>query len=130
MLNRRWPGLHAATAALALGLILPSGGFAAAADQVPVPQLKARVTDLTGTLTQAQLQSLEATLAAFERKKGSQIAVLMLPNTRPETIEQYSILVADAWKIGRARVDDDVILVIAKDDHKLRIEVGPRLQGS
>ena len=129
MMKRRWPWLNAATAALALGLILPSGGFAAAADQVPVPQLKARVTDLTGTLTQAQLQSLEATLAAFEQKKGSQIAVLMLPSTRPEAIEQYSIRVAEAWKIGRSRIDDGVILVIAKDDHKLRIEVGRGLEG-
>jgi len=129
MMKRRWPWLNAATAALALGLILPSGGFAAAADQVPVPQLKARVTDLTGALTQAQLQSLEATLAAFEQKKGSQIAVLMLPSTKPETIEQYSIRVAEAWKIGRARVDDGVILVIAKDDHKLRVEVGRGLEG-
>ena len=129
MMKRRWPGLHAATAVLALGLILASGGFAAAADQVPVPQLKARVTDLTGALTQAQLQYLEATLAAFEQKKGSQIAVLMLPSTKPETIEQYSIRVAEAWKIGRARVDDGVILVIAKDDHKLRVEVGRGLEG-
>jgi uncharacterized protein len=129
MMKRGWPWLHAATAALALGLILASGGFAAAADQVPVPQLKARVTDLTGALTQAQLQSLEATLAAFEQKKGSQIAVLMLPSTKPETIEQYSIRVADAWKIGRARVDDGVILVVAKDDHQLRVEVGRGLEG-
>src|SRR3972149_6311410 len=129
MMKRRWPWLHAATAALALGLILASGGFAVAADQVPVPQLRARVTDLTGALTQAQLQSLEATLAAFEQKKGSQIAVLMLPSTRPEAIEQYSIRVAEAWKIGRSRIDDGVILVIAKDDHKLRIEVGRGLEG-
>jgi len=97
---------------------------------VPVPRLKARVTDLTGTLTQAQLQSLEAALGAFERRKGSQIAVLMLPSTKPETIEQYSIRVAEAWKIGRSRVDDGVILVIARDDHKLRIEVGRGLEGA
>lgn len=132
----RWPGLLASAAtalraaALALGLVLALGGPAAGADQVPVPQLKARVTDLTGTLTQAQLQSIEATLAAFEQSKGSQIAVLMLASTRPETIEQYSIRVAEAWKIGRTRVDDGVILVIAKDDHKLRIEVGRGLEGA
>lgn len=129
---RRWLWRHAARAlwagAVALGLILT--GCAVSADEVPVPQLKARVTDLTGTLTQAQRQSLEANLAAFEQRRGSQIAVLMLPSTQPETIEQYSIRVAESWKIGRARVDDGVILVIAKDDHKLRIEVGRGLEGA
>ena len=136
MTLRRWPGLRASAAtalraaAVALGLVLALGGPAVAADVVPVPGLKARVTDLTGTLTQAQLQSLEATLGAFERRKGSQIAVLMLPSTKPETIEQYSIRVAEAWKIGRSRVDDGVILVIARDDHKLRIEVGRGLEGA
>lgn len=123
---------HAARAlwagAVALGLIL--AGCAVAAGEVPVPRLKARVTDLTGTLTQAQLQSLEATLGAFEQRRGSQIAVLLLPSTKPETIEQYSIRVAESWKIGRSRVGDGVILVIAKDDHKLRIEVGRGLEGA
>ena len=129
---RRWLWRHAARAlragAVVLGLIL--AGCAVAADQVPVPQLKARVTDLTGTLTQAQLQSLEATLAAFEQRKGSQIAVLMLLSTKLETIEQYSIRVAESWKIGRGRVDDGVILVVAKDDRTLRIEVGYGLEGA
>jgi uncharacterized protein len=134
----RWHWLRASAAtalgaaALILGLALgPAAcGFAAAAGAVPVPALKARITDLTGTLTQAQRQALESTLAAFEQKKGSQIAVLMLPSTEPEAIEQYSIRVAEAWKIGRSRVDDGVILVIAKDDHKLRIEVGRGLEGA
>lgn len=130
MMMRRWLWRHAArvlgAGAIALGLIL--AGCAVA--EVPVPQLKSRVTDLTATLNASQLQSLESRLAAFEQKKGSQIAVLMLPSTRPETIEQYSIRVADAWKIGRSRVDDGLILVIAKDDHKLRIEVGRGLEGA
>jgi len=136
MTLRRWSGLRASAAtalgaaAVALGLVLALGGAAVAVDEVPVPQLKGRVTDLTGTLTQAQRQTLEATLAVFEQKKGSQIAVLMLPSTKPETIEQYSIRVAEAWKVGRARVDDGLILVIAKDDHKLRIEVGRGLEGA
>lgn len=136
MTLRRWSGLRASAvtalraAAVALGLVLALGGATVAADEVPVPQLKARVTDLTGTLTQAQRQTLEATLAAFEQKKGSQIAVLMLPSTKPETIEQYSIRVAEAWKIGRARVDDGVILVVAKNDRTLRIEVGYGLEGA
>lgn len=102
----------------------------AALAEVSVPPLAARVTDLTGTLTQAQLQSLEGELRAFERAKGSQIAVLMLPTTQPEAIEQYSIRVAESWKIGRAKTDDGVIVVIAKDDQRLRIEVGRGLEGA
>ena len=109
-------------------LVLASA--AGAADEVAVPALKARVTDLTGTLSAAQLASLEGELRAFEQKKGSQIAVLMLPSTQPETIEQYSIRVADQWKIGRDKADDGVILIVAKNDHKLRIEVGYGLEGT
>jgi uncharacterized protein len=104
-------------------LLLAAGAVHAAADAVAVPPLKARVTDLTGTLDAGQLATLEASLREFERGKGSQIAVLMLPTTQPETIEQYSIRVAEQWKIGRARVDDGVIMVIAKADQKMRIEV-------
>jgi len=99
-------------------------------DVVAVPPLTARVTDLTNTLSSSQRQSLEAALAAFEKKNGSQIAVLMLPSTQPETIEQYSMRVADRWRIGRAKVDDGVILVIAKNDQHLRIEVGSGLEGA
>src|SRR6266516_1804051 len=119
---KRWLGL------LAAGVLL--AGFACARAEVAVPPLKARVTDLTGTLTPPQIQTLEARLRDFERGKGSQIAVLMLPSTQPETIEEYSIRVADAWKIGRARVDDGVILVVARDDRKLRVEVGRGLEGT
>lgn len=98
--------------------------------EVAVPALKSRVTDLTGTLSAEQKGSLEQRLAAFEAKKGSQIAVLMLPTTRPEEIEQYSIRVAEAWKIGRKGTDDGVILIFAKDDRRLRIEVGYGLEGA
>jgi uncharacterized protein len=111
-------------------LALVFASVAGAADEVAVPPLKARVTDLTGTLSAAQLASLDAELRAFEQKKGSQIAVLMLPSTQPETIEQYSIRVAESWKIGRAKTDDGAILIIAKNDHKLRIEVGYGLEGA
>ena len=111
-------------------LALVFASAAGAADDIPVPPLKARITDLSGTLDAGQLGSLEAELRAFEQKKGSQIAVLMLPSTQPETIEQYAIRVAERWKIGRAKVDDGVILVIAKNDHKLRIEVGYGLEGT
>src|SRR6266853_6898755 len=115
---------------LAAGAIFLLAGLALAADEVAVPPLKARVTDLTGTLTAAQIQTLEGRLRDFESGKGSQIAVLILPSTQPETIEQYSIRVADAWKIGRARADDGVILVVAKNDRKLRVEVGRGLEGA
>src|SRR5216117_1044874 len=119
---KRWLGL------LAAGVLL--AGFACARAEVAVPPLKARVTDLTGTLTAQQVQDLESRLSDFERAKGSQVAVLMLPTTEPETIEEYSIRVADAWKICRARVDDGVILVVAKNDRKLRVEVGRGLEGA
>lgn len=98
--------------------------------EVDVPPLKQRVTDLTSTLDAAQTQALDARLAAFESGKGSQIAVLMLPTTQPEAIEQFGIRVADAWKLGRKGVDDGVLLLIAKDDRKLRIEVGYGLEGA
>ncbi|MGC2520143.1 MAG: TPM domain-containing protein [Burkholderiales bacterium] len=123
---KRWLGRVAVGVIFLLAPVV----FVAAADAVPVPPLKSRVTDLTGTLSAAQIQSLDGTLREFERGKGSQVAVLMLPTTQPEAIEQYSIRVAEAWKVGRAKVDDGVILVIAKDDRKLRIEVGYGLEGA
>jgi uncharacterized protein len=97
---------------------------------VAVPPLKARVTDLTGTLNSQQQAELESRIAAYEKRRGSQIAVLMLPTTKPEEIEQYSIRVAEAWKIGRKGVDDGLILVVAKADRRLRIEVGYGLEGA
>lgn len=102
----------------------------AAAEEVSVPALTARVTDLTGTLTPEQQSTLEARLQALEAQKGSQIAVLLVPTTQPETIEQYSIRVVDQWKLGRKKVDDGVLLLIAKSDRKLRIEVGYGLEGA
>ncbi len=119
---RRWLGLAAAGAVLLLA-------FSAAAEITVLP-LGARVTDLTGTLSASQVQALDSRLREFERAKGSQIAVLLLPTTETETIEQFSIRLAEAWKIGRERVDDGVILVVAKNDHKLRIEVGRGLEGA
>jgi uncharacterized protein len=81
--------------------------------QVPLPTLEARITDLTGTLTDAQQSALEEKLAAFETRKGAQNAVLILPTTEPEDIAQFSIRLAEAWKIGRAGPDDGAILVVA-----------------
>jgi len=98
--------------------------------EVPVPPLEKRVTDLTGTLTGQQQEALESRLAAFEQQKGSQIAVLIVPTTQPEAIEQYSIRVAEQWKLGRKGVDDGVLLLVAKNDRKLRIEVGYGLEGA
>ena len=98
--------------------------------QVAVPPLKGRVTDLTGTLTREQTASLEQMLQSFEARKGSQVAVLMVPTTQPEAIEQYSMRVAEQWKVGRKKVDDGAILVVAKNDRTLRIEVGYGLEGA
>jgi len=97
---------------------------------VAVPPLEHRVTDLTATLNADQTAALEQTLAAFEAKKGAQIAVLIVPTTQPEEIEQYSIRVVDQWKLGRKGVDDGVLLLVAKDDHRVRIEVGYGLEGA
>lgn len=117
-------------AALLLGAGLAAYPGGAAYADVAVPPLKSRVTDLTGTLNAQQKSELESRIAAFEARRGSQIAVLLLPTTKPEEIEQYAIRVAEAWKIGRRKVDDGLILVVAKDDRRLRIEVGYGLEGA
>ena len=103
--------------------------FPASAD-VAVPQLTGRVVDRTGTLSSSDIAALSQKLSDFEARKGSQIAVLIVPTTDPETIEQFSIRVAEAWKIGRKKVDDGAILVVAKNDRHLRIEVGYGLEGA
>jgi uncharacterized protein len=100
------------------------------AQQVPVPQLQSRVTDLTHTLTPQQAAELEQKLAAYEQRKGLQLALLIVPSTKPESIEQYSIRVVDKWKLGRKNVDDGALLLVAKDDRELRIEVGYGLEGA
>ncbi len=97
---------------------------------VAVPPLSARVIDLTGTLSGDAVNRLEGELAAFEAKKGSQIAVLIVPTTQPEDIEQYGIRVADAWQLGRKGIDDGAILLVAKNDRAVRIEVGRGLEGA
>lgn len=114
--------------ALVLTLLAAAGSLARA--EVAVPPLTARVTDQTATLTPDQVQGLEQTLRAFEARKGSQIAVLIVPTTQPETIEQYGIRVADQWKLGRKGIDDAAILIVAKNDRTLRIEVGYGLEGA
>lgn len=100
------------------------------ANEVPVPPLTAQVVDTTGTLSTEQQAALIQKLQAFETAKGSQIAVLLVQTTQPETIEQYALRVAENWKIGRKNVDDGAILVVALQDRALRIEVGYGLEGA
>jgi uncharacterized protein len=114
--------------AILLALLLCWAGAALA--DVAVPPLTGRVVDQTGTLTQGDIDSLNARLKDLESRKGSQVAVLIVPTTQPETIEQFSIRAAEAWKIGRKKIDDGALLVVAKNDHRLRIEVGYGLEGS
>jgi len=98
--------------------------------ETAIPPLQARVTDQANLLDAAARQALEAKLAAFEKSKGSQIAVLIVPSTQPESIEQYSIRVVDAWKLGRKGIDDGVLLLLAMQDRSMRIEVGRGLEGA
>ncbi|MBC7984565.1 MAG: YgcG family protein, partial [Candidatus Obscuribacterales bacterium] len=114
------------TCGLAALVLAASSGFA----EVPVPPLQSPITDLTQTLTAEQVTSLDQTLRAFEQRKGSQVAVLIVPTTEPETIEQYSLRVAETWKLGRKDVDDGVIFLIAKNDRTMRLEVGYGLEGA
>jgi len=112
--------------ALALGHCLGAGPAIA---QVAVPALTGRVVDLTGTLSGAAVSRIETELADLETKKGSQVAVLIVPTTEPEDIEQFGIRVADQWKRGRKGIDDGAILLVAKQDRRARIEVGTGLEG-
>lgn len=96
---------------------------------VVVPQLASPVTDVAGILTPDQVAALDAKLRAFEQQKGSQVAVLVVPTTQPEEIEQYAIRVAEAWKLGRAGVDDGALLLVAVNDRRVRIEVGYGIEG-
>ncbi|MFZ6770854.1 TPM domain-containing protein [Undibacterium sp. Di26W] len=114
--------------ALLLSSMLAWGGVALA--QIAVPPIQNRIADQTATLTTEQKAALEQKLRDFENKKGSQIAVLIVPTTAPETIEQYALRVAEQWKLGRKKVDDGAILLIAKNDRSLRIEVGYGLEGA
>jgi uncharacterized protein len=119
--------------AKALLLALALGWAQAALADVavpPAPPPTARVVDLTGALSGEDIAMQARRLIDFQRRKRSQIAVLIVPTTQPETIEQYSIRVAESWKIGRKKVDDGVLLVVATDDRKMRIEVGYGLEGA
>ena len=124
-------GFGVSRALLSASLLACALGWSAlSAAQVAVPPLTGHVIDQTGTLTAEQKVALEQTLAAFEARKGSQLAVLMVASSAPEEIEQYALRVAEQWKLGRKKVDDGAILVVAKDDRAMRIEVGYGLEGA
>jgi uncharacterized protein len=114
---------------LAAALLLLAG-WVHAQDVLPVPLLAGRVIDQTATLSAAQVQALDAQLAAVETKRGSQIVVLMVPSTQPEDIAAYAQRIADGWKIGRRTVGDGVLIVVAKNDRRMRIEVAKALEGA
>jgi uncharacterized protein len=113
----------------ALATLLPTGPAQAQTLQ-PVPALARRVTDLTGTLDGAFTVRLESKLATLEQRTGAQIAVLILDSTHPEAVEQFATRVFEAWRLGRRGVDDGVLLLVARQDHKMRIEVGYGLEGA
>lgn len=114
-----------------LALLAGAAVEAAAQDSTPaVPPLTARVTDLTGTLDTGRRQALEQQLAELEQRKGAQLAVLMVATTGPEDIAAYAIRVFDAWKLGRKDIDDGALLLVAKDDRSVRIEVARGLEGA
>jgi uncharacterized protein len=110
--------------------IAPAWGWEAGTDGLnPIPPLAARVTDLTQSLSAPEKQALETKLADWEARTGNQLAVLMVPSTQPEPIEAYALRVAEAWKIGRKGQDNGVVMLIAKNDKKARLEVGYGLEG-
>ena len=127
-LKIRFSSLKLSLLVLCATLLLVSGF--AQAELAPIPHLSALVVDATATLNQQEIAQLDAKLKAFEAQKGSQIAVLIVPTTQPEDIAQYSIRVVDQWKIGRKKQDDGVLILVAKDDRKMRIEVGRGLEGA
>jgi uncharacterized protein len=126
--THRWRGVVGLALALLALLTLLSPGVASA--QIAVPPLTGHVTDQTATLTPEQQSALEQTLSAFEARKGSQVAVLMVATTAPEAIEPYALRVAEQWKLGRKKVDDGVVVLVAKDDRAVRIEMGYGLEGA
>ncbi len=123
-----WRVFVAALTALCLNMAFMAAVWAQGL--LPVPALTARVIDETGTLSAAEVQSLDAKLAQFEQRKGSQIVVLMVPATAPEDIAAFANRVANSWKIGRREVGDGVLVIVAKDERRMRIEVAKTLEGA
>lgn len=115
---------------LACALFCMCVGLALAQPLQPIPELHERVTDVAGALAEGERSALAARLEAIEAESGSQVAVLVVGTTLPEPIEAYAIRVADAWKLGRKDVDDGVLILVAVDDRRMRIEVGRGLEGA
>ncbi|GLT21438.1 hypothetical protein GCM10007933_08900 [Zoogloea oryzae] len=115
---------------LVAGLWLGFFGLAFAQELQPLPALSAHVTDTVGLLPADRRQALESQLVQLEKDKGAQLAVLIVSTTRPEPIESYSLRVAEAWRLGRKGVDDGVLFVVARDDRRMRVEVGYGLEGA
>ncbi|MBB3835477.1 uncharacterized protein FHR55_003726 [Xanthomonas arboricola] len=109
-------------------LLLPASLLAQ--DLAAIPPLRSPVVDVTGTLDAAQIQQLEQQALALQQRKGAQLQILIVPTTQPEAIEQYTQRVFDQWKIGRKGVDDGVLLLVAKDDRRVRIQPGYGLEGA
>lgn len=133
LLGRLWPRLleslrrpasRVAACCVLVLLLTPAFG------QLAVPALSAHVVDTTGTLLNEQLQQLEARLSAFEQARGTQLVVLLVPTTQPEDVASYANRVANTWKIGRREIGDGVLIVVAKSDRKIRIEVAKSLEGA
>lgn len=122
-------GRHAWIGMLLLAL-LPLLAWAQAAAEAPIPPLDAPVIDTTGTLAPNQRLELDRQAVQLQQRKGSQLQVLVVASTAPETIEQYTQRVFDQWKLGRKGVDDGVLLVVAKDDRRVRIQPGYGLEGA
>jgi uncharacterized protein len=120
-----WAAKHLVAWLLVLGV-----GVALAQDVLPIPVLNAHVIDQTGTLDAQAQQSLEAKLSAFERDKGSQIVIYMVATTQPEDISSFANRVGNTWKIGRKGVGDGLLLIVAKNDRRVRIEVAKTLEGA
>ena len=116
--------------ALLAWLLAFATSLAAAQGVLPVPELTARVIDQTGTLDAIQRKGLEDKLAAFEQGKGTQVVMLLVPTTQPEDIASFANRVGNAWKIGRKEVGDGILVIVAKDDRKVRIEVAKTLEGA
>ncbi|HEY4065984.1 MAG TPA: TPM domain-containing protein [Burkholderiaceae bacterium] len=124
---RRVFGLLVALVVASFALL---GEAAHAQAVLPIPKLTARVIDQTGTLSAAQIDALTVKLAAIETKRGSQIVVLMVPTTQPEDIATYGFRVADDWKVGRRDVGDGLVIIVAKNDRRVNIEVARTLEGA
>ena len=116
--------------ALAFAALLGTAAGARAQDILPVPALSARVIDQTGTLTPAQTQALSAQLESIETSRGAQVVVLIVPTSQPEDIAAYGQRVADTWKVGRRDVGDGIVIVVAKNDRRINIEVAKTLEGA